>query len=141
MDSRGIGNYIEVLEAGGAIFATTAASTVSVTGQTIDRSDYLSGTFFAGFFASANAVSTIEITGALKELKKDGAWATVEGALISEAISLVAGANYGGVELNVDLSGCEKEVRLEIAVAHPAVSQLGYVNIVAVLGGATVLPV
>ncbi len=140
MDSRGIGNYIEVLEAGGAIFATTAASTVSVTGQTIDRSDYLSGTFFAGFFASANAVSTIEITGALKELK-DSAWATVEGALVSEAISLVTGANYGGVELNVDLSGCEKEVRLEIAVAHPAVSQLGYVNIVAVLGGATVLPV
>jgi len=140
MDSRGIGNYIEVLEAGGAIFATTAASTVSVTGQTIDRSDYLSGTFFAGFFASVDAPSTVEITGALKELK-DGAWATVEGALISEAISLVAGANYGGVELNVDLSGCEKEVRLEIAVAHPAVSQLGYVNIVAVLGGATVLPV
>ena len=49
MDSRGIGNYIEVLEAGGAIFATTAASTISVTGQTIDRSDYLSGAFFAGF--------------------------------------------------------------------------------------------
>jgi hypothetical protein len=140
MDSRGIGNYIEILEAGGAIFATTAASTISVTGQTIDRSDYLSGAFFAGFFASANALSTVEITGALKELK-DGAWATVEGALVSEAISLVTGANYGGVELNVDLSGCEKEVRLEIAVAHPAVSQLGYVNIVAVLGGATVLPV
>ncbi len=140
MDSRGIGNYIEILEAGGAIFATTAASTVSVTGQTIDRSDYLSGAFFAGFFASVNALSTVEITGALKELK-DSAWATVEGALISEAISLVTGANYGGVELNVDLSGCEKEVRLEIAVAHPAVSQLGYVNIVAVLGGATVLPV
>ena len=140
MDSRGIGNYIEVLEAGGAIFATTAASTVSVTGQTIDRSDYLSGTFFAGFFASVDALSTVEITGALKEFK-DSAWATVEGALISEAISLVTGANYGGVELNVDLSGCEKEVRLEIAVTHPAVSQLGYVNIVAVLGGATVLPV
>ena len=45
------------------------------------------------------------------------------------------------LKLNVDLSGCEKEVRLEIAVAHPEVSQLGYVNIVAVLGGATVLPV
>jgi len=146
MNSRDIGNYIDIVNGGGTILKA-GDSDIAIEGTPIDRDGYLSGAFLIHWILdgpSINDQAGIEFK--LQESGDEGlTWEDVSGGTIALACVTLAASNVpvaGLVELNVNFSELENIIRGYVTPTRSSIESTSIsVAIAAVLGGAEILPV
>ena len=145
MNSRDIGNYINIENGGGTILAA-GDSDAAIEGTAIDRSGYLSGVFAVHWSLDGPSIDDqAGIEAKIQESDDGETWTDISGATIALACVTLAASNVPVSdvdEVNVNFSGCDKWVRGYVTPTRSSEEATSIsVAIVAILGGADVLPV
>lgn len=141
-----LGSHVKAAVVGaGTATAGGSGDNTKVTGQTINRQDYLSGVLVIAFKAALSEGKTVSFAVEVQESSDGSSWDT---AVVLQAATVAAtggaggSTEYGTVEINENLKGRKKYVRYNITPDLSATSTDTLTwGAAFVLGGASKLPV